>query len=59
MHDSLAKIDLKLPLIVMDHKPSHLEEYSDNVDLILSGHTHKGQIFPGNLITKQVYVVDY
>lgn len=59
MHDTLAKIDPKIPLIVMDHKPSHLEEYSNNVDLILSGHTHKGQIFPGNLITKQIYVVDY
>ncbi|RPJ95212.1 metallophosphoesterase [Rummeliibacillus sp. TYF005] len=59
MHDSLAKIDPKLPLIVLDHKPSHLEEYSNNVDLILSGHTHKGQIFPGSLITNQIYVVDY
>ena len=59
MQDSLEKIDPKLPLIVLDHNPIHLDEYSSNVDLILSGHTHKGQIFPGSLITNQIYVVDY
>ena len=26
---------------------------------MLSGHTHKGQLFPFNLITNAVYVVDY
>lgn len=27
--------------------------------MILSGHTHRGQIFPGSLFTKNIYDVDY
>lgn len=42
-----------LPLIVMDHQPNELAEAAAaGVDLDLSGHTHDGQIFPGNLIMK-------
>jgi len=26
---------------------------------MLAGHTHRGQIFPGNLITNAVFEVDY
>ena len=41
------------PIIVIDHEPKELEELSEaGVDLDLSGHTHDGQIFPGNIITK-------
>jgi hypothetical protein len=55
----LDEMDPQLPLIVLDHTPSHLSQYSNRVDLILSGHTHKGQIFPGGLITNLVYETDY
>lgn len=55
----LALLDPKLPTIVMDHNPSHIDEYGSNVDLILCGHTHKGQIFPGSLITSMMYTIDY
>ncbi|GAA0390976.1 hypothetical protein GCM10008933_22380 [Paenibacillus motobuensis] len=48
-----------MPIVVMDHTPSNIEQYGENVDLVLAGHTHRGQIFPGNLITKAVFVVDY
>lgn len=51
--------DLSLPVIVMDHNPSHIDEYTTEADLILCGHTHKGQVFPGNLITNGMYTVDY
>ena len=51
--------DLSLPVIVMDHNPSHIDEYTTEADLILSGHTHKGQVFPDNLITNGMYTVDY
>ena len=51
--------DEALPLIVLDHTPSHIDEYSDGVDLILCGHTHRGQIFPGSLFTKRLFTVDY
>ena len=48
-----------LPVVVMDHTPSNLGQYGEEVDLILAGHTHKGQVFPGNLITNLVFEVDY
>ncbi|MDO5541033.1 MAG: metallophosphoesterase [Eubacteriales bacterium] len=38
------------PLIVIDHEPDELDELSEaGVDLDLCGHTHDGQIFPGNI----------
>lgn len=51
--------DLSLPVIVLDHNPAHIGEYSSEADLILCGHTHKGQVFPGNLMTNLLYTVDY
>lgn len=42
-----------LPILVMDHQPSQLKELSEaGVDLDLSGHTHDGQIFPGNITAR-------
>lgn len=55
----LAGIDPALPVIVMDHNPAHIHEYGSETDLILCGHTHRGQIFPGSLITNRMYTVDY
>lgn len=46
------------PVIVMDHQPSPLSDYQE-VDLILSGHTHQGQLFPFSLVTKAFYEIDY
>ena len=55
-----TEINSKLPVIVLDHQPSNYREYFDTeADLILSGHTHKGQIFPGDLMTSWVYDYDY
>lgn len=48
-----------LPVIVIDHQPGSSAEYEEATDLVLAGHTHKGQMFPFNLITKAVYLVDY
>jgi predicted MPP superfamily phosphohydrolase len=40
-----------LPIILLDHQPTDLENVSRNrVDLQLSGHTHNGQLFPVNLL---------
>ena len=44
----------------MDHQPQHLEEaVINNVDLQISGHTHNGQFFPGNLMVKLMYEKGY
>jgi predicted MPP superfamily phosphohydrolase len=48
-----------LPVVVMDHSPGHIGEYDGRVDLVLSGHTHRGQVFPISLITRAIYEVDY
>ncbi|MBQ7364842.1 MAG: metallophosphoesterase [Clostridia bacterium] len=55
--DSLHVYDL--PTFVMDHNPKDVMAYDSRVDLVLSGHTHKGQVFPGNLVTDLLYPVDY
>ena len=53
------KNDENLPVIVMDHNPQNISEYNSDVDLIVCGHTHKGQIFPANIVTSLVYDVDH
>lgn len=55
----LASIDTNMPVVVMDHTPSKLEQYGREIDLVLAGHTHRGQIFPFNLITNAIFTVDY
>ncbi|MGE7613609.1 metallophosphoesterase [Paenibacillus sp. NPDC101420] len=55
----MGNIDTTMPVIVMDHQPTNMIEYGDDVDLILSGHTHQGQVFPANLITNAMFTVDY
>ena len=57
--DFFKVTDPSMPVIVMDHNPANIDEYNGDIDLILSGHTHKGQLFPANLVTKMIYTVDY
>lgn len=55
----LSDLPKHLPLIVMDHTPSQVSQYGEEVDLVVSGHTHKGQIFPFQLGTELLFEVDY
>jgi Predicted phosphohydrolases len=53
-------VDRSLPIILMDHQPSQLEEpVEQGVDLQLSGHTHAGQLFPIRLITHHIFEDDW
>lgn len=46
----LKDLDKTKPIFVMDHQPKELQQLADaGVDLDLCGHTHGGQIFPGNV----------
>ncbi len=56
----LADADKNLPVILMDHQPFNLDlAVKNGVDLQLSGHTHHGQLWPLNFITKMVYELSW
>lgn len=51
-----ASMDKTLPIIVIDHQPKELEGLAEaGVDLDLCGHTHDGQMFPGNLLVSLMW----
>lgn len=56
----LSGQNLALPVILLDHRPTRLaENAAAGVDLQVSGHAHKGQIFPANFIVERMYDVHY
>ena len=60
LQDLMADVDRNSPVILMDHQPFQLEEGETNgVDLQISGHTHHGQLWPINLITRRVYELSW
>lgn len=53
MTDLLSAANKSAPLILLSHTPLYAEEAAANgVDLMLSGHTHNGQIWPFNYLVK-------
>ena len=49
-----------LPIILMDHRPTQLQEVSlTDVDVQFSGHTHNGQLFPLNYIIHSLYELSW
>ncbi|WP_211367279.1 hypothetical protein [Sporomusa termitida] len=53
-------VNLTKPAILLDHQPDELDiAQQEGIDLMLSGHTHRGQIFPGCLITDVIYENDW
>ena len=56
----LKSVNDSLPVILIDHRPTELDQVSKtSTDVQLSGHTHNGQLFPINLITRKVYVLSW
>lgn len=56
----VAPLETEIPKILLDHQPLHLNDaVANGIDLQLSGHTHRGQIFPGNLIIKCIFELGY
>jgi hypothetical protein len=54
----VANIDKSLFTVLLDHQPYNLEQAVENgMDLQLSGHTHHGQMFPLNFVTKAIFEV--
>lgn len=57
---SIAQLMLEAPkgcyTILLDHQPYHLEESEQaGIDFQLSGHTHRGQVWPISWITDAMY----
>ncbi len=56
----LKDVDKTRPLILMDHQPFELDKKEkEGIDLTLSGHTHHGQIWPLNYLTRAIYEVSW
>jgi uncharacterized protein len=53
-------LDSSKPWILLEHQPYELDiAQQQGIDLMVSGHTHRGQVFPGNLITDRIYEIDW
>lgn len=51
-------LDKQRSVILLDHQPYHLEQAQEcEVDLMLCGHTHEGQIWPISFIVRRMYEV--
>ncbi len=60
LNELVSGLDHSKPIILLDHQPFNLHEAEENgVDLQISGHTHNGQFFPGNLLVKKMYQLGY
>lgn len=56
----VAETDQSEPIFLLDHQPYHLDEAEKaGVDFQFSGHTHNGQLWPGNYIVNKMYEVGH
>jgi len=60
LKELLALTDPLRPVIVLDHQPPGSRSMPDGeFDLMLSGHTHNGQMWPFSYIVKSIYHPSY
>ncbi|WP_342566109.1 metallophosphoesterase [Paenibacillus sp. FSL R7-0345] len=56
----LEGLDHSRPILMMDHQPTGFDIAAKaGVDVLLSGHTHRGQIAPNHWITKRLFELDW
>ena len=59
MEDLLHNLDKGKYMIVLDHQPADfVNQAKSGVDLVLSGHTHGGQLLPFNQVGKWIKAND-
>lgn len=52
--------DASKPIILLDHQPYELDQaVNAGVDLQVSGHTHRGQVWPLSLLTDYLFELSY
>ena len=54
LNKALKNIETNSPTVLLAHQPRFIEEVSNDVDLVLSGHTHGGQLYPFRVLVKLV-----
>ena len=60
LNELMTGLDKTFPIIVMNHQPFNLDEaVKEDVDLHLSGHTHHGQLWPFNYMTKAIFELSW
>src|SRR4030042_148843 len=60
IEELLRDCDRRLPVIVLEHRPTDLDNVSPSgADILLTGHTHNGQLFPVNFIVKRHYKLSW
>ena len=56
LEELIQDIDQEKPIFLLEHQPVQLDIAEQNgIDLMVSGHTHRGQLFPGNLLTEKIF----
>lgn len=53
LQEVMKGISPEKPILMLQHEPLDLEQLSDyGIDINMSGHTHDGQVFPGNIYAR-------
>jgi len=47
-----SSLDKDVATILLAHQPKYIKEVTNSVDLVLSGHTHGGQLYPFRFLVK-------
>ncbi|TYP69695.1 metallophosphoesterase [Paenibacillus methanolicus] len=56
----LDGLDPAKPILLLDHQPYAFEKAAEaGADLMLSGHTHRGQMAPNHWITRRLFELDW
>lgn len=60
VEELLTPLDLEKPILLLDHQPYQLEKAEKaGADMMISGHTHRGQMAPNHFITSRLFELDY
>lgn len=58
--DLIEKVDKNKPVVLLDHQPFSLTKKAElGFDMQISGHTHRGQMVPLNLVTSMIFEFDH
>ncbi|HEY2492241.1 MAG TPA: metallophosphoesterase [Paenibacillus sp.] len=60
IEELLDHVDKSKPIIVMDHQPYGFQQAAEaGADILLCGHTHRGQFAPNHWVTGRLFELDW